>query len=933
VNTQLGRAARVTAQFNAMLWTSSTDAATASGADAPAADLPLLRKRRTTRATSAVARRLLLALSAALAASVAFAVPLASATTGHSLAGAFGGPGLANGLFSSQPAGIGVFGASGELFVADTRDGQAPYGRVQRFDASGGFVSSFAFADAPVATYQAVSALAVDPSGSGAVYVVGRLSGAAQSDVLKFSADGTFEYLLDQAGSGGTFNVDGAHAVAVDPLDGTVYVPATDGSTGAPVVDRFDGSTGAFIDSINGSSSPEGGFFCVAASLAVDSSHNVYVLDPCKGPYSTGQVDQFAPDGTFGAVVDDGSRGAPRAVAVDPVSGELYVAQEAAVQPGQVFGLLTRHVTQYATGGGAPVSTFDLGSTFGLVGAGVVGMAVSGAGTVYLADSSTAQVARFAKFDGPTVVTGASSEEGTTKATVEGTIDPEGVPSTYHVEYGTSSYDARTAESASVTGSGAVTVSTELTGLEPNKTYHYRFVGSNSSGSIYGADGTFTTIAAPASDGPVFASAIGPRSARLYGAVNPNNSALAQPSIGFAFTVYHFDYGTTAAYGSTAVGPDGGTICSTFTPCGGAYVSVAAPLSGLLPETTYHYRIIGDNGVGSPQAGPDQMFITAPAAAAGASSVTSTSAALTGTINPHGVQTSYHFNYGPNSAYGASTANAEAGAGEGDQRVSLPLSGLSPETTYHVQVVAESANGVTRYGADGLFRTAPAPSAVAIAPVGVSSGAATLTGELNTFGLPGSYHFDVSSPDGSYHASSAERAAAGNAGSERVSVPIEGLPPGETFIVRLVVSSNDSTTFSDPVTFATPALPRAFPVALAGAIASASNTIASAILPQPQNSFSITKASTKGSTATVTVKVPGPGKLETSSGHTKAAKATVNKAGQLSMQVRLTSAASKALKKAKSHSLKVKVTVRFTPSGGKPAAKTLSLTFKAKAGH
>jgi hypothetical protein len=885
-----------------------------------------------TRVSGAVLRRLLLAVSAALAASIAFAVPLAWATTSHSPAGAFGGPGLANGLFSRQPAGIGVFGASGELFVADTRDGQAPYGRVQRFDASGGFVSSFAFANEPLPAYQGVSALAVDPSGSGAVYVFGRLSGAGQSDVLKFSADGTFEYLLDQAGSGGTFNVDGNKALAVDPLDGTVYVSAKDG-TEAPVIDRFNGSTGAFIDSINGSSSPEGGFFCVPTSLAVDSSHNVYVLDPCKGLYGTGQVDQFAPDGTFGAVVDDGSRGAPRAVAVDPGSDEVYVAQEAAEQPGQVFGLLTPHVTQYAAGGGAAVSTFDLGSAFSLVGLdNAVGMAVSDTGTVYLANSSTAQVARFAKFDGPTVVTGPPSEEGINQATVEGTVDPEGIPSTYHFEYGTSSYDSHTAESDPVAGSGALPVSADLTGLEPNKNYHYRLVGSNASGSIDGADGTFTTTAAPASVGATpFASAIGPRSAHLYGAVNPNNSALAEPVFGVGHTFYRFEYGTATAYGATAVGSDGGTICNTFTPCGGDDMSVTAPLSSLQPDTTYHYRVVGDNGVGGPQAGADQTFITAPAAGGGASSVTSTHAALTGTINPHGAQTSYHFNYGQTSAYGASTADVNAGSGEGDQRVSLPVSGLLPDTTYHVQVVAESADGVTRYGADGLFRTAPAPSAVAIAPAGVSGASATLAGELNTFGLPGSYRFDVSSPDGLYQASTAERAAAGNTGSEHVSAPIEGLPAGETFVVRLVVSSNDATTFSDPVTFATPALPRAFPIALTSAIASASNTIVNAIAGEPDNSFSITKTSISGSTGTLLIAVPGPGKLATSSSDTKAGKTTANKAGPVRIQVTLTRPATRALKKAKSHSLKVKVTVRFTPSGGKPASKTLSVTFKGKA--
>ena len=921
MNSRLGRDARVAARFN-------DDPARAAGSQQ-------VRNRHTTRATGIAVRRLLLALSAALALSAVFAVPLASATTGHNLAGAFGGQGLAAGQFDPAPVGIGVLEPSDDVFVTDARNAEPALhqGRVQRFDASGGFVSSFTFADAGLLGYAYVAGLAVDSSGSGAVYVLARVGGAEEDDVLKFSLNGTLEYLLDQAGSGTKFNVDSGNALAVDPVDGTVYVSAKDGAE-APVVDRFNGSTGAFIDSINGSTSPEGGFLCNPTSLAVDASHDVYVLDPCKGPYGTGQVDQFAADGTFGAVVDDGSRGTPKAVAVDPVSGEVYVAQEAANQPGQVFGLPTPHVTQYGAGGGAAMSTFDLGSAFGLAFTSKFGgMAVSSAGTVYLANSATAQVARFVKFDGPTVVTGSSTVQSAREATVEGTVDPEGVASTYHFEYGNgSSYDTDTVEAAAGSGSGPATVSATLKGLQPNQTYHYRIVGSNPAGSIDGSDQTFTTEQAPASvDSPGFASAIAPRGARVHGAVNPNNTHL----IGFLGEVqYHFEYGSTTAYGSIAAGSDGGSVCSSFgfpASCNGAYIPVAAPLSGLQPDTTYHFRVVADNGFEGPQVGADQTFITAPAAGGGASSVTSTHATLTGTINPHGVQTSYHFNYGQTSAYGASTADVEAGSGDGDQRVSTPVSDLSTDTTYHVQVVAVSENGVTRYGADGLFRTAPAPNASAIAPGGVSGTSATLTGELNTFGLSGSYHFDVRSSDGSYRTSTAEHPAAGNAGPERVSVPIEGLPPGETFAVRLVVTSNDSTSFSGPVTFATPAPPRAFPVAVANAIAGAANTIVNPISGEPDNSFSITKTSIRGSTAIVSIKAPGPGRLVTSATHIVTARTTVAKAGPVSMKVALTSAASKALKRGKSRSLKVKVTVRFTPTGGKPAEKTLTVAFKGKA--
>ena len=83
-------------------------------------------------------------------------------------------------------------------------------------------------------------------------------------------------------------------------------------------------------------------------------------------------------------------------------------------------------------------------------------------------------------------------------------------------------------------------------------------------------------------------------------------------------------------------------------------------------------------------------------------------------------------------------------------------------------------------GADGLFRTAPAPMATAIGPTGVTTNTATLGGELNTFGLTGSYRFDVWSLDSAYAVSIAERRPQATLGIERVSAALTGLPAGET---------------------------------------------------------------------------------------------------------------------------------------------------------
>jgi hypothetical protein len=948
------------------------------------------------------------------------------ATTSYRLEGAFGGQGLGNGLFSPRPIGIGAFGASGGVFVADARDGQPPYGRLQRFDGSGEFVSSLALADVPgIVPYQGVSALAVDPSG--AVYVFARIAGSAGSDVLKFNVVANdqlqFAYKLDEAGSGTTFVVDDTKALAVNPVDGSVYVTAIDGN-GLPVIDSFD-SMGAFITSFDGSNgAPDGGFAAPCtpsffspppSSMAIDSAQRLYVLDPCKN-----RVDRYTAAGVYDGTVDNGSsRGDPKAVAVDPVSGEVFVAEAGNAA---VYGLGAPHVTQFAAGGGAATSTFSLGDTFGIDSpAGVVGMAVDDAGTLYLADSTTEQVARFAKFDGPTVVTGGTvGTPGAREATVEGTIDPEGLPSTtYHFEYGqegSGSYGSRTAEKPVSAGGGALPVSEPLTGLKPNTKYHYRLVGSNPSGSISdipvpGPDQTLTTAPAPATvDGtppavsPAFASAIGPRSAVLYGTVNPNSSALA-PSGFVRATLYHFEYGITAAYGNSS---DDGVMCFAVFPdptgtCGGDDLSVTAPLSGLLPGTTYHFRVVGDNGVVGPQAGADQTFTTAPVVGAGASDLTARRATLTGTIDPHGVATTYHFNYGPTTSYGTSTPEVAGGSGDGERVVTQQIAGLSPSTTYHVQVVSTSG-GEIRHGADGLFRTLAAPVATALSPTGITTAAATLVGDADTRGVTGSYHFEVTSLDSSYSSTTAELPLAGNASAERVTAPVSGLPPAETFVVRLSVTSNDATELSDLVTFGTAALPRVFPTPpsggggvygcgaphldaynsrprpgdtitvagadlgvggsavlgdetvspaawsatsfkvdipedAAGALALTvdcgrrSNTIAITVFHQPVNRFSVTKVSVAGATATLSVKVPGPGKIETSGARTTAAKTTITRARTARVKVVLTGAGVRALGRAGSHQLRVGVQVRFTPAGGRRATKMVTVTYKHRAGR
>jgi sugar lactone lactonase YvrE len=79
-------------------------------------------------------------------------------------------------------------------------------------------------------------------------------------------------------------------------------------------------------------------------------------------------------------------------------------------------------------------------------------------------------------------------------ATIRGTVNPEGLSTTYHFEYGTSkTYGTSVPATEGNLGSGIenVMVEAKLSGLQIGQTYHYRVAATNSTGTTYGEDRTF----------------------------------------------------------------------------------------------------------------------------------------------------------------------------------------------------------------------------------------------------------------------------------------------------------------------------------------------------------------------------------------------------------------------------------------------------------
>jgi len=107
------------------------------------------------------------------------------------------------------------------------------------------------------------------------------------------------------------------------------------------------------------------------------------------------------------------------------------------------------------------------------------------------------------------VATGGPSVNGDTRAAFSGTVNPSGLTTTAHFEYGLDSrysnpgtsgpvYDQSTPNQSVGSDFSSHTVTASVTGLVPNAVYHVRLVATNSAGTTFGPDVSFTTPKAPA---------------------------------------------------------------------------------------------------------------------------------------------------------------------------------------------------------------------------------------------------------------------------------------------------------------------------------------------------------------------------------------------------------------------------------------------------
>ncbi len=345
-----------------------------------------------------------------------------------------------------------------------------------------------------------------------------------------------------------------------------------------------------------------------------------------------------------------------------------------------------------------------------------------------------------------------------------------------------------------------------ITGLSSGTTYHVRAYATNSVGTSYGSDVSFTTSAllAPTVTTTTPATNITQTSATDGGTIVSNGGA----TITTSGIVWSTTANPTYAGGGPVSTVPGQTTDGFAT--GGPWTD---NISGLALGTTYHVRAYAVNSVGTSY-GADVSFTTGAATAptvtttTPATNISQTTATDGGTINSNGGSTItvsgivWGTSANPTTANSKTTDGWATGGPWTDN-----ITGLTLGTTYHVRAYATNSVG-TSYGSDVSFTTgaATAPTVTTTTPAtNITATSATDGGTIVSNGGA------TVTTSGIVWATTANPTTASNLGKTTDGFAtggpwtdnITGLSSGTTYHVRAYATNSVGTSYGSDVSFTT----------------------------------------------------------------------------------------------------------------------------------
>ena len=352
-----------------------------------------------------------------------------------------------------------------------------------------------------------------------------------------------------------------------------------------------------------------------------------------------------------------------------------------------------------------------------------------------------------------------------------------------------------TANPSVITGNSDTAVMANISGLSQNTLYHYRITAVNADGTVNSTDGAFTTEEIIATATISDATLVTSKSAILHGKVNPNNS----------LTTVVFNYGTNTDYVSNSL--------ATQSPINGTHeIEVSTHITGLTPNTLYHYRIMATNNAGIIYSS-DGTFtsgeVSATVVLTEPTLVAATTIRLNGIVNANNLSTIATFEYGKDTDYGYSINSFPSViTGNASTAIFADINGLLADTLYHYRATAVNSSG-NAYTEDATFTTSvniSIPSATILAVTAISSTSAILNGMIKANNSETSVTFNYGTTTNYGNNITATPNSINGDENVNVSAIVSGLLANTLYHYKITATNASGTVSSSDGTFLTNAV-------------------------------------------------------------------------------------------------------------------------------
>ena len=405
--------------------------------------------------------------------------------------------------------------------------------------------------------------------------------------------------------------------------------------------------------------------------------------------------------------------------------------------------------------------------------------------------SDNAGIVSFTTSAIPLVSLGTTTDVTPTDARVTGQVNPKALSTTVSFCVGTAPdltgcSQTPATQSPLLAIDDSLSVTADLTGLNPATQYYVRVSATNTNGTATSTIGSFTTAPTPLS-------------------LSTTTGALPPATVGSAYSK------TLTAGGGTA--PYTWAVASGTLPPGLTLNSMSGVINGTPTvdgSTSFVVRVTDASSATATRTFSISTGANPTATTTAVSSVAGTTATLNGIVDPGNLLTAVDFCYGTNiNLTGCTTIPAGQSpltASTSTSSVSVGLTGLAMGTTYYARVTATNGAGSSN-GSIVTFTTTNVPSVTTGSATFLrnSGTEATLSGTVNPNGASTSVSFCYGTTP---TLTGCTTTSAGTLTTSRtpspVSVNITGLTPNTVYYFTVLATNGLGTSAGSTVTFTMP---------------------------------------------------------------------------------------------------------------------------------